>query len=255
MTSPSALDIITALSCGRGRCACAAAVRKGTGKTHCPGHPDVDHPNLSVSEGSNGKVLFKDFAGCDQDRVLDALRERGLWPERRERPGPGPKRRERIAGFTVAEYAKLKQLPVDFLHSIGVGDITYNGAPAVRMAVLDRDGSEITARIRIGPSGTEDTRARGGDKLALYGLQRLSQAEGGEITILEGESDPQTLWLHGEQALGVPGASAAKPDWFDVLEAVPVIYLVREPDAGGEKACPSRGSPVVSSYHRSASAM
>jgi len=54
-------------------------------KVHCPGHNDPD-PSLSISE-TNGKILFHCFAGCSQEAVLAALKERGLWPlENGQRP-------------------------------------------------------------------------------------------------------------------------------------------------------------------------
>lgn len=54
----------------------------------CPAHDDKS-PSLSIRETADGIVLVKCHAGCDQDVVLDALRDLGLWPERgeyRERP-------------------------------------------------------------------------------------------------------------------------------------------------------------------------
>jgi putative DNA primase/helicase len=50
----------------------------------CPAHDD-QHPSLSISEASDGAVLVKCHAGCSQDMVIDALRDRGLWPEREAR--------------------------------------------------------------------------------------------------------------------------------------------------------------------------
>ena len=49
------------------------------GKARCPAHDDRN-PSLSVSQGSDGKVLLKCFAGCTQAAVIDALRQRNLWP-------------------------------------------------------------------------------------------------------------------------------------------------------------------------------
>ena len=47
----------------------------------CPAHDDRK-PSLSVATGKNGKVLFRCHAGCDQARVIDVLRSRGLWEPR-----------------------------------------------------------------------------------------------------------------------------------------------------------------------------
>jgi AAA domain/Domain of unknown function (DUF6371)/CHC2 zinc finger len=45
----------------------------------CPSHDDKT-PSLSINEDEKGKVLVYCHAGCDQDEVIDALRELCLWP-------------------------------------------------------------------------------------------------------------------------------------------------------------------------------
>jgi hypothetical protein len=50
----------------------------------CPAHDDRE-PSLSIRDGDNGKVLIRCHAGCDQGRVIAALRSRGLWDERGQR--------------------------------------------------------------------------------------------------------------------------------------------------------------------------
>jgi putative DNA primase/helicase len=60
--------------------ALGGARREGGGwRCLCPAHEDRD-PSLSVTE-SNGKILVICRAGCDQDAVIEALKDRGLWPE------------------------------------------------------------------------------------------------------------------------------------------------------------------------------
>lgn len=70
--------ILTALTCGN-RCPCEYAARRGWGAVHCPAHSDPS-PSFSVKE-KDGRVLVHCFAGCDQSNVIDALREKGLWPK------------------------------------------------------------------------------------------------------------------------------------------------------------------------------
>jgi putative DNA primase/helicase len=59
----------------------------------CPAHYDRS-PSLSVRDSSPGKVLVHCHAGCDQGRVLAALRRRGLWPNDGRHP-LSPKIRDR----------------------------------------------------------------------------------------------------------------------------------------------------------------
>ena len=44
----------------------------------CPAHDDKN-PSLSISEDENGKILVYCHAGCEQDEVIEALSELGLW--------------------------------------------------------------------------------------------------------------------------------------------------------------------------------
>jgi putative DNA primase/helicase len=50
----------------------------------CPAHDDRE-PSLSIRDADDGKVLVRCHAGCDQGRVITALRSRGLWGENRYR--------------------------------------------------------------------------------------------------------------------------------------------------------------------------
>jgi putative DNA primase/helicase len=51
----------------------------------CPAHDDHT-PSLSIRDAEKNKVLVRCHAGCDQERVIAALRGRGLWVEN----GPCP---------------------------------------------------------------------------------------------------------------------------------------------------------------------
>ena len=46
----------------------------------CPAHDDRT-PSLSIRDADDNKVLVRCHAGCDQERVIAALRGRGLWAE------------------------------------------------------------------------------------------------------------------------------------------------------------------------------
>lgn len=53
----------------------------------CPAHDDRK-PSLSIREADGGKVLIRCHAGCDQERVIAALRSRGLWHGNAPFPSP-----------------------------------------------------------------------------------------------------------------------------------------------------------------------
>lgn len=56
------------------------------GMAKCPAHDDRS-PSLSIRDGDRDKVLVKCHAGCAQSDVIDALRDRELWPSNDRDPG------------------------------------------------------------------------------------------------------------------------------------------------------------------------
>ena len=46
----------------------------------CPAHDDRK-PSLSICEAKDGRLLVRCHGGCEQERVISALRSRGLWLE------------------------------------------------------------------------------------------------------------------------------------------------------------------------------
>jgi putative DNA primase/helicase len=145
-----------------------------------------------------------------------------------------------MAGLTLEEYAAAKRLPVGWLNSIGVHEIPSYGpakAPAIRTTCFRPNGDPPSVRFRVVMAGDKKKRHfwRKGDKACLYGGHwAASLAEAEYAVIVEGESDTQTLWLHGFPALGLPGAN----NWNEardapLLEGVSVIYVVVEPGTGG----------------------
>ncbi len=151
--------------------------------------------------------------------------------------GPDIPLAQHCNGATVAAYAAWKKLPEGFIKSLDVENIHYQGRPALRIPYRDRTGAEVAVRIRrlLQTNATQDQRFawRRGDKPQLYGLERLGSPE--FVVLVEGESDCHTLWYHDIPALGIPGAAAWK-DERDAqhLDGVPRVYVVVEPDQGGD---------------------
>lgn len=211
--------------------------------------PVVDHgqgrgdanPSLGLREAEDGKVLVNCRAGCDTKDVLAAigLEMKDLFPPKGE--GGVTPRKTVKPSLTLAEYAEAKKLPLEFLEDMGLRDVHYVGSPAVRIPYLNVDGTECGTRFRCTMEKSEQGadqrfRWRQGDKAVFYGLHRLGRArEEGYVAIAEGESDAQTLWLHGIPAVGVPGAKNFRSEWASELDGIDRIYVVVEPDSGGEE--------------------
>jgi hypothetical protein len=209
----------------------------------CPGHADLQN-SLSVNEGQDGRVLLKCFAGCDINQIL---REAGLtmsdlFSDKRKRdeyPSLQHDNRATVDGCTLAQYSAAKQLPIEFLRTLGLSDCQYQGRPAVRLSYRNEQGAEIAVRYRIAlaksEQGDQRFRWKQGTRPCLYGLWRVEQMRAaGSVVLVEGESDVQTLWLHGIRALGIPGAALWKEEWAKYFEGFETIFVVVEPDAGGK---------------------
>ena len=245
---------------------------RGEYVAYCPAHDDRKTPNLRVREAEDGRVLLRCFAGCGQNEVPDALQDRGVrrrdfFPQNSSVGEGGdlpPKSRATVQPYpesggdtgkkalhvppqpsatvqcscTLEDYAEAKALPVEFLREIGLSTISYLGSKAVRMPYLKEDGTEGAARLRIslekGPKGDDRFRWRKGSRPTLYGLWRLDRTrEAGYAVLVEGESDCHTLWHHGIEALGIPGAANWKEEWSEYLDGIEKVYAIVEPDEGG----------------------
>ena len=152
-------------------------------------------------------------------------------------PSPGDQTAtlQHSEGCTLAAYASTKQVKPEFLHSLGIAQVPYLGAPALKTPYRDATGAESAIRYRVALDGPDKFRFRRGDKALLYGLDRIAAArEAGAITICEGESDCHTLWQGGFPAIGLPGAG----NWNEERDAkhfdgFKTIFVVIEPDKGG----------------------
>jgi hypothetical protein len=223
--------IVNALSCGNPGCSCGR--KSGSGwVTHCPAHDD-EHPSLSISEGEDGKLLVKCFAGCSQDAVIEALKVKGLWPVRANGNGFEQSNYASFTtvGLTLGALAKAKHLPLDYLKSMGLSDRKRNGVSSVSIPYVNEEGQEVAVRYRLAIDGNQKFAWRRGDKVPIYGLWRLQEIrDAGWVLLVEGESDCWTAWHCGLPALGIPGKTTWKKEWGELVKDLQV-YLWVEPDA------------------------
>jgi DNA-binding Lrp family transcriptional regulator len=209
----------------------------------CPAHDDRQN-SLSLSEGKDGRALIHCFTGCSPENVVKAvgLKITDLYPQEQKSYLYPPKTSTTAqpTGCSLEDYARTKALPVDFLKNLGLSEVRHNGRPRVEIPYLDATGKAIATRYRCALSKSSDGRDarffwKTGSKTQLYGLWKLKEFEPPKYLVLvEGESDCHTLWYHGIPALGLPGAATWKEEWSSVLEPFESLYVVIEPDAGGQ---------------------
>jgi hypothetical protein len=152
--------------------------------------------------------------GAAKIQVAEMIGRQDLIGRRRKKGGGGadtPGRNsatpQRPTGCTLEAYAKAKRLLVSFLKSLGLADVSYLSAPAIKIPYFDSAGAELAVRFRIALEGNDKFRWRKGSKPLLYGLDRIGDARKAKnIAIVEGESDCHTLWRAGFPAIGLPGA-------------------------------------------------
>ncbi len=184
-------------------------------------------------EGANREALL----GSTAEALAEGRAAEG-WPRLRLRLGPdGPRvvrEFRRRLGLTIdlAALADHKKMPVEFLRSLGLHDLDDDG---VGIPYRDAGGKVVGVKKR--------TRLRAGDgsywpkglPLMAYGEDRLHEAvRAGYLAIVEGESDPWTMWYHGLPALGLPGAgTVATTLQRGHVAGVPLAFAWREPDASG----------------------
>ncbi|WP_315974918.1 MULTISPECIES: hypothetical protein [Microvirga] len=188
-----------------------------------------------VSQGEAAGLLMRELkiSNSRERRHSPPLSSRGAG----EPILSNPPANVQTVGCTLESYARTKQLSLPFLQSVGLSEITYQSAPAVRIPYKDQHGNEPAIRFRIAldksESGDDRFRWKKGAKPCLYGLWQLQHDK--PVVLVEGESDCHTLWHHGINAVGLPRASMWKEERdAPHLQPFDAIYVVVEPDQGGE---------------------
>jgi hypothetical protein len=201
----------------------------GEAMAACPVHPDAEN-SLSLKCTPDRRLLHC-FAGCDTKEILAArgLSMADLFTDNGDR-------RARRPALTLEAFAKAKALPVDFLREHGLREddrgivIEYRLEDGT-LASRQRRRTALAAKQGSSWDGPK------GEPLVPYGLWRLQDARNSaadHLLLVEGESDALTAWLHGVDALGLPGADQAKLLTAEMLADIPTVYLIQEPDTGGE---------------------
>lgn len=176
----------------------------------------------ACGESGNAQTFIEKFEGIGSAEAYKMLlKEAGEYK--------GSVKRKSIK-YTISDYCIEKNLPVEYIKSLGI----KNGRTGIIIPYMDEMGQVVANRQRYHPESSVRFTWDKGSRVHLYGLWKISKIrEKGYVILVEGESDTQTLWLHQEPALGVPGASAFSQDWVPALEGLR-IFIHQEPDIGGE---------------------
>ena len=194
-----------------------AVKQSGTGwEARCPAHED-HKASLSITEGKDGRILFKCFAGCSVESIVGALacKVADLFP-------PGVKDKHNSKPRIVATY-----------------DYT------------DENGNRLFQCVRKEPKDfrqrrPDPTKPGGwiwnlkGTRRVLYRLPELKAAiaAGHIIYLAEGEKDVDALVNHGFPASCNPlgaklNGSTWLPEHTEMLRAIASVVVIADKDETG----------------------
>ena len=198
--------IVDALACGVPGCPCQVAARKGTARPTARPMRTTRRPSMSANVTARRWCIASLAATrrpCSTRSASVACGQAGG-----EGAGIPPDARAHThtpADCTLEQYAAVKQLPVDFLRSLGLSTINYQSAPAVRMAYSDEHGNEAAIRFRLsltkGTAGDNRFHWKSGSKAMLYGLWRSTRP-----ARLAG-----SRWSRGRATVTPSGAMTSQP--------------------------------------------
>jgi hypothetical protein len=167
-------------------------------------------------------------------------------------------------GLTLKQYCEAKRLPpawvalhytADLSNTLTPMERTYKGTyaskPVVEFAYMDANRKVIFTRFR--ESMDAGVFAEQGSFMSIpYGLWLWTnkQDKKGDwpraVVVCEGESDQQTLTLHGIPSIGVQGVNNWKAEWANlpILKYAEKILVIHEPPKEGK---PDVGKKFVAS--------
>ncbi len=169
----------------------------------CPAHADKN-PSLSITEGDDGRVLLKCFAGCTTEDIVKALglTMADLFPHK-EKPA---QHRKKTSQKPTYVYVNEEGKPL-----FGIIRTPEKQFMAVRP---DKNGGWIYGMGKVTPT--------------LYNLPRVVEAasKGELVFVVEGEKDADNLTKVGLTATTNPfGAEKWKPEYADYLISADVVII------------------------------
>jgi hypothetical protein len=180
----------------------------------CPAHDD-HNPSLSISDGEDGKVLVKCFAGCTQSNVIDALKAKRLWPEQSK---------NKLNGKHSAPQKTQKKRIVK----------TYD--------YCDPRGNVVHQGVRLEPKSFFQRRpdGNGGYINSIKGVTQVPYRlpdfiKKDYVLIVEGEKDVDQLWDIGMPATTNSGGANKWPSELSQYFKDKNVFIIPDNDDSGRK--------------------
>ena len=214
-------------------------------QSRCPAHDDLQ-PSLSISEGSDGKVLIKCHAGCTTEKIVDSvgLKMKDLFPPQAPKTGQAKHAKGKNHVYPTlgeaAEAVRLRlgkalrsdqQIAARFIYSDASGRETF---AVVRYEPEPRDGTKTFRPFHVVEGGWCMGDPEG--MLPLYNRKAVTSRKD-RMYVPEGEGCVDMITNIG--LFGTTSAhgakSASKTDW-SLLAGRDVVILPDNDEPGGEYA-------------------
>ncbi len=199
----------------------------------CPAHNDRE-PSLSVSRGSDGRVLVHCFAGCSTDAVLArlGLTLRDLFPPSCSCSESSGRGRSRDRESAPSERPRPRpRRTTDYRYEDHTGRVV-----AIKRRYDYADGTKRFEWLRPDPSHEGHyQKGLGGIQVAdlpLYGLANLVRSGSGSdkpVLLVEGEKACDALAERGFVAVSLPGGAGQK-EFGQTLEPLVGCTVILWPD-------------------------
>ncbi|MCX7051320.1 MAG: hypothetical protein NTV91_05765 [Proteobacteria bacterium] len=190
---------------------------------HGQGHGDKN-PSLSISDGDDGKPLFKCHSGCDQHELFAAIRDFGLLPD--------IEIRDPLASIKPLPALQAPVLDREWVY------VDEDGEPLFvkqRYKTGTAKGKDYKL-VSIGPDGAKRY-SMSGTRLVPYRFPELLNAKtaGRTIFLTEGEKAADALVSIGVIATSAHAGSGSWPEEITQYFAGAVVIMVPDNDLAGWK--------------------
>jgi len=191
--------------------------------THGQGHGDKN-PSLSISDGDDGKPLFKCHSGCDQHELFAAIRDYGLLPD--------IEIRDPLASIKPLPALQAPVLEHEWVYVDEYGDPLF---VKQRFKTSTAKGKDYR-QARINKDGSKSY-SLGDCRIVPYRLPELLNAKtaGRAIYLVEGEKAADALVEIGAIATSAHSGSGSWPAEITQYFAGATVVMLPDNDLAGWK--------------------
>jgi len=191
--------------------------------THGQGHGDKN-PSLSISDGEDGKPLFKCHSGCDQHQLFHAIRDYGLLPD--------IEKRDPLASIKPLPTLTPQVLEHEWVY------VDEDGEPLFvkqRFKTASAKGKDYR-QARINKDGSRSY-SLGDCRIVPYRFPELLNAKtaGRAIYLVEGEKAADALVEIGAIATSAHAGSGSWPQEITQYFAGATVVMLPDNDLAGWK--------------------